>query len=216
MLCGYLKQTCKSITVQQLIDILNTCKNKNSAVVKLSEMTNFFIHFDKDGQFVDFSKSPMTKNYGENPEKGCQTCNRYDHVINQCKCDGKNCLNAECIINDLNILNKIKANLIDGNEVTKAEEQPNVISSEQPAKSESDSYIAKYDLSKYTINGIGNTNDKLKETTTPSSTVLKQKNEEEQQKPTTKIPSDTIQNAVDDAIIKALNKMINGIKETNK
>lgn len=98
MLCGHLKQSCKSITVGDLINILQSCKNKD-ALVKFSNTTNFYIHFDMDGQFVDFSKQARGSDYGENGvDNKCEGCHSYSKEEKTCKCNGNDCLNVDSIV----------------------------------------------------------------------------------------------------------------------
>ena len=98
MFCGYLKQTCKSITVEDLIKLLQKCKNQQ-AIIKLNDMTNFYIHFDIDGQFIDFNKQARGKEYGESgTDNKCIYCRQYSKEENCCKCTGEGCLNSESIV----------------------------------------------------------------------------------------------------------------------
>ena len=182
MLCGYLKQVCKSITVKELIEILQLCKNPD-AIVQLSEMTNFFIHFDIDGQFVDFSKSPLANKYGESgKENSCSSCDRYDQKEKACKCTGKGCMNAGLVI-DTEKLDEMRISREPVQEETK---------NEAPREQVSDS---KYDLSNYSINGM-------------SIEIVEEPKEEVKHV----IPTKDIQESVDKAIINTLSRMINGIK----
>lgn len=188
MLCGYLKQVCRSITVQQLIDILNTCKNKD-AIIKLSEMTNFFIHFDQEGQFIDFSKSPMTNKYG-NPGVDCTGCNRYSKEEKRCMCDGKDCLNADMMV-DTDKFDNCRICENSCSKDTKTEAPTIEIKN------------SKYDLSNYSINGT----EQVDEGTDNLAKIVPLKEEKKEQ-----IKSKDIQDVVDKAIINTLTKMINGIQ----
>ena len=198
MLCGYLRQVCKSIKVQDLIDILETCKNKD-AVVKCFETTNFFIHFDQDGQFVDFTKNPLGQQYGEGgTDNTCAGCGRYDHVEKACKCDGKNCLNSESLVNTEK-LNEIRSRELDSSiasknqapteEIKKVEENYTINSTpvEKP----------KMTLENYSINGVP---------------MVEEVKIEEPTHKEISIPAKDIQTSIDNAIINTLNKMISGIK----
>ena len=98
MLCGYLKQTCKSITVSKLIELLKLCKNPE-AIIKMNDMTNFYMHFDIDGQFINFNKSPSINQYGEcGSNNTCASCIKNDNDKKYCNCDGKDCINASSIV----------------------------------------------------------------------------------------------------------------------
>ena len=103
MLCGYLKHTCRSITIEELINILQLCKNKK-AIVKMSNMTNFYIHFDQDGQYIDITKSANANQYSTE----CNTCTRHDKTNNVCKCTGEDCLNASLMV-DTAKLNQLRS-----------------------------------------------------------------------------------------------------------
>ena len=120
MLCGYLKQTCKSITVQQLINILKTCKDPN-AIIKMNDMTNFYIHFDIDGQFINLTKLPCANDYGEcGIDNTCSRCNRHDNKQNCCKCDGKDCINASSMV-DTEKFNELASKENTAQETTKSQ-----------------------------------------------------------------------------------------------
>ena len=198
MYCGYLRQVCKSIKVQDLIDILETCKNKD-AVVKCFETTNFFIHFDQDGQFIDITKNPLAQHYGEGgTDNNCTSCGRYDHVEKVCKCDGNNCLNSESVV-DTKKLNEIRSRELDSSiasrnqvpreEIKKVKENYTInnIPVEKP----------KMTLQNYSINGVP---------------MVEEVEIEEPTHKEISIPAKDIQDSIDNAIINTLNKMISGIK----
>lgn len=193
MLCGYLKQTCKSITVKEFIELLSLCKNQD-ALVKCNDTTGFFIHFDQEGQFVNISKSPYANQYGNNGSNDtCESCNRYDSMSKCCRCNGNNCLNADMIINTRKF-----------NEVRSREDEDSTdTKNTTPTK---EIKTNKYDLSNISINGIAldSNNDQQVKTT--------DKVEEKKEEVPEKKAKMYIQDMVDDAIIKTLNKMINGIK----
>ncbi len=190
MLCGYLRQVCKSIKVQDLIDILETCKNKD-AVVKCFETTNFFIHFDQDGQFVDFTKNPLGQQYGEGgTDNTCSGCGRYDHVAKVCKCDGTNCLNSESVV-DTEKLNEIRSRELDSSIASKNQVPTEEIKNVEEKK-------PKITLENYTINGVP--------------MVEEVGVEDPSRKEEISIPAKDIQASIDNAIINTLNKMISGIK----
>ena len=183
MYCGHLKQICKSITVQELIDILETCKDKNT-IVKVLDTTNFYIHFDKDGQFINISKSAMNNQYGNGTNSGCEGCNRYDKAEKVCKCDGINCLNASMIVNTEKF-NKLHSSI----------ESVSISSKNQASRS--DSKNDKYDLDNLSINGINSNN--------------KKEDKKEEVKVNT-MDSKEVQLLIDNAIVNTRTKMISGIK----
>ncbi len=191
MLCGYLRQVCKSIKVQDLIDILETCKNKD-AIVKCFETTNFFVHFDQDGQFIDITKNPLATQYGEGgTDNKCLSCGRYDHIEKACKCDGKNCLNSESVV-DTEKLDEIRSRELDSSTASKIQAPTKEIKNVEEKK-------PKMTLQNYSINGVPIVEDV-----------------EIEEKPINKdhqtISTKDIQNSIDNAIINTLNKMISGIK----
>lgn len=182
MFCGYLRQTCKGITIKELIDILSLCKNKD-AKIKLYGVDSFYIHFDQDCQFINFDKSSLKQNYGN-----CQNCHRYNKDTNFCKCDGKDCLNAN------NMIDTEKYNNIHFRDDKSSTDSKNQVSREDilEAKRKFHDLINKNDNVNLQVNGIDI------------------KNKEE---PKTEFKVDNIQNYIDDAVVATLNKMINGIKE---
>ena len=193
MLCSYLRQQCRSITIGQLIDILQLCNNKD-AVVQLSEMTSFYIHFDQDGKFIDFSKSPLGNQYGNAKENLCLSCASFDKDNNICKFNSRTCINPESII-DTEKYDKLRSTEIPVQEPTKTEPSRTVTQN------------TKYDISNLSINGIttGATpvheeEPKVTETVQP---VIKQDKES--------TPTKDIQSIVDKAIINTLTRMIGGI-----
>ena len=212
MLCGYLKQVCKSITVKELIEILQTCKNPN-AIVQLQETTNFFVHFDQDGQFIDFSKSPQTNKYGEaGANNDCGSCHRYDKKEKQCKCDGNNCINAESIV-DTEKLNELRSGVEEAPETREIQVSREEI---QKLVEETEKKKPIYDANILSINGVPITGSVANHLYTGS--VENHLYTDIAEEPVAKkesIPSSQIQESVDNAIIAALNKMINGIKGGN-
>lgn len=197
MLCGYLKQVCKSITVEELINILQTCKNKN-AVVKLSETTNFFVHFDQEGQYIDFSKSPLGNQYGNTLGQTCKSCGRFDGK--DCKCDGKGCLNAESIV-DTEKLDEARISLEPSHEDSRNQAPTAPIQKENVTITNTD----KYDISKYAINGSSFETENKIENDTPKRKFISEHEAGQ-------LMAKNIQDAVDKAILNTLDRMITGIK----
>ena len=199
MLCGYLKQTCRSIKVKDLIEILKLCKNQD-AIIKYADTTNFYIHFDQDGQFINFDKNAQVRQYGNaGAEDTCESCRRYDKKQKCCKCDGTGCLNAESII-DTEKLNETHSRIEDVSIDTESGASTTPILND------------KYDLSNFGINGtsINNANETEREIPKRRKVVKQPDVVEEVKKQQSNGIS--IQDAVDNAIIKTLTKMINGIK----
>lgn len=200
MLCGYLKQVCKSITVGELIDILNTCHDK-SAVVKMSGMTNFFVHFDQDGKYIDISKSPCANEYGMNKEKHCDKCSRYNTEEKACGCDGKDCMNASMLV-DTEKFDELRSRPKETQEVTETREvieHSEVIDKPVPEK---------YNLENMSINGVAQQPINITELKDlPANARVLVIPPEEQH-----MDEEEIQAAVDTALLNALKKMINGIK----
>lgn len=182
MYCGYLKQVCTGITVQQLIDILSLCKNKD-AIVKLYDTENFHIHFDQNGQYINFDKTSLKKCYGN-----CERCGRYNKTEDKCGCDGKDCLNANMMI-DTEKYNSLHSSKSISSKTSINHSSRNDISE---AKRKFHDLVNKNDSTNLQVNGIDI------------------KNKEE---PKTEFKVDNIQNYIDDAVVATLNKMINGIKE---
>ena len=183
MYCGYLRQTCRGITVQELIDILSLCRDKKNTKIKLYGVDSFYIHFDQDCQYINFDKSSLKQSYGN-----CEKCGRYDKDTNSCKCDGKDCLNAYSMI-DIEKYNKIHFGDSESSTDSKNQASSEDISE---TKRKFHDLINKNDSVNLQVNGIDT------------------KNKEETK---TEFKIDNIQNYIDDAVIATLNKMINGIKE---
>ena len=222
MLCGYLKQTCRSITVKELIDILNTCKDKN-AVIKLSGMTNFFIHFDKDGKYIDISKSPCANEYGMNKDKKCDKCSRYNVEEKCCGCDGSDCINASLMV-DTEKFNEAcsrvgttptdteSREVIEHTEVIEDKKADEVITNASVVEDVEEHQIPeKYNLDRIGINGVTSpVNIETLKDLPANTRVLIIPPEEKN------MNQDEIQDAVDAALLNTLKKMINGIKGENK
>ena len=199
MLCGYLKQTCKSITVKELIEILKLCKNQD-AIIKYADTTNFYIHFDQDGQYINFDKNAQIRQYGNaGAEDTCDTCRRYNKSEKCCKCDGKGCLNADSIVYTEK-LNETRSSV------------ETVSTATESGASTSGFVNDKYDLSNFGINGtsINNVNGIEKET--PKKKEVAKNPDVVEQVKKQQSNGVSIQDAVDNAIIKTLTKMIRGIK----
>lgn len=198
MLCGYMKQTCKSITVAELIKMLQLCKNQN-AIVKLSETTNFFIHFDQEGQYIDFTKSPCTQQYGSSTGQTCLSCPRYNKIEKCCNCDGKGCLNAETIVNTEKY-DELRISSEPSPEDSRNQAPTASIQKENVTISNTD----KYDISKYAINGSGFEAKTQTENDTPRRYITEYE--------AGRLMAKNIQDTVDKAILNTLDRMISGIK----
>ena len=222
MLCGYLKQTCKSISVEELINLLQLCKNKKASI-KVNGMSSFYIHFDQDGQFIDLTKQSLSDQYGENgADNTCNSCRLCDKASGACRCNGEGCLNAESMIETEKYNNPPSVKSTTSTD-TKSEEATVVLET-KVASTEANRNGRSYDLSMFTINGNGSEGTpevvvedvgdkrveeliKESETTSPVLEVPKQKPIEEP------LDSNVIKKVINDAIADTLTKMINSIKE---
>ena len=213
MLCGYLRQTCRSIKVKDLIEILQLCKNQD-AVIKLSGMTNFYIHFDQDGQFIDISKQANGDQYGESgKENTCITCHLHDNNTGKCNCTGEGCINGESMI-DTKKYNELASRKEEAQEDTKSEAFTESIENKG-------TNISNYDLSRFSINGAESTqenNIKIEEKTIDNvppveivHPVLRPNNIPESNEGWISL-EDKIQELIDNALVNTLTKMIDGLK----
>lgn len=210
MLCGYLRQTCRSIKVKDLIEILQLCKNQD-AVIKLSGMTNFYIHFDQDGQFIDISKQANGDQYGESgKENTCITCHLHDNNTGKCNCTGEGCINGESMI-DTKKYNELASSKEEVQEDTKSE-----ASTESIENKGTD--ISNYDLSRFSINGAESTQENIKieektiDDVSPVEIVHPVLRPNSNKKEIELNLEDKIQELIDNALVNTLTKMIEGLK----
>ena len=207
MLCGYLRQTCRSIKVKDLIEILQLCKNQD-AVIKLSGMTNFYIHFDQDGQFIDISKQANGDQYGESgKENTCITCHLHDNNTGKCNCTGEGCINGESMI-DTKKYNELASRKEEVHEDTKSEAP-----TEQIKNKGTD--ISNYDLSMFSINGTESIQENIEEKAfnmPPVEIVHPVLRPDNNKKELELNLEDKIQELIDNALVNTLTKMINGLK----
>lgn len=93
MLCGHMKTECTDLTLGELKAILDKCRNDN-AIIKYSDTNHFFIHFDQDGEFINFSKIPADKNYGDRgADNKCCNCEAFNKNTHVCECNPEDCMN---------------------------------------------------------------------------------------------------------------------------
>lgn len=228
MYCGYLKQTCKSITVKDLIEILKLCKNPDASI-QLLGTTNFFVHFDKEGSYINFTKSPETSSYGSTTGGNCTSCTKFNKSTNSCNCDGKNCLNSDMIIDTNKYQNmQISSNNLSTDTKTQAPTKEVRI---EESKNDDNITLAppqynnsgKYDLSNFGINGTLNditiSNKSESKVATPESTieipvkVCYTDEKENESKSNNTSFENTLQIMIEKSIDKAINKMLKGLKE---
>ena len=207
MLCGYLRQTCRSIKVKDLIEILQLCKNQD-AVIKLSGMTNFYIHFDQDGQFIDISKQANGDQYGESgKENTCITCHLHDNNTGKCNCTGEGCINGESMI-DTKKYNELASRKEEVHEDTKSEAP-----TEQIKNKGTD--ISNYDLSMFSINGAESIQENIEEKAfnMPPVEIVHPVLRPDNNKQEIELNvEDHIQELIDNALVNTLTKMIDGLK----
>ena len=195
MLCGYLKQTCKSITVSKLIELLKLCKNPD-AIIKMNDMTNFYMHFDIDGQFINFNKSPSINQYGEcGSNNTCASCIKNDNDKKCCNCDGKDCINASSIV-DTEKYDEWSSSETIVQEDTKNQPSTNGIQND------------KYNLDNFAINGA---NDSLNYNPHVEQKTLEFKCNEKE-KDGIILTDKVIEQYIDSAITKSLEKIIKSLK----
>ena len=204
------------MTIAELIKILQACKNQN-AIVRLSDTTNFYLHFDMDGTFIDFSKQARGNDYGENGlENKCENCNMFSKEEKCCKCAGKDCLNVDAVI-DTKKLNESPCSNCNGCTDSSSGIATIEIKNE-------DGTSSKYDLSQFGINGINESSAEDRTLENKSIEKLIQSkveivppvlhiNPDEKSEPLTlETLNDHIQKLIDQALINTLTRMIDSIK----
>ncbi len=92
MYCGFLRTECNSISIGELIKILEPYKNTNTNI-KIQNSDHFYIHFDQDGDFININNLSLDRSYRNSTR--CKNCEVFNKDIEKCCCDGKHCVTVD-------------------------------------------------------------------------------------------------------------------------
>lgn len=98
MYCGFKRKHLENPTVGELIKVLEKLDPNAYTVKCAGNHNNIYIHFDVDEPIIVIDYRPTAGSYGDHRAGGCASCKKYDKTLG-CRCDGKNCLNAQIIEN---------------------------------------------------------------------------------------------------------------------